>query len=95
MDSDFSRMPSVQLPRPSRVGLVAGIVILLILAIVFFGLKRLPAVVRSARVGAKEFKDSSAGVSGLSSVVPAEPAPLPPVRGAAPPAAHGKTPEVD
>jgi Sec-independent protein translocase protein TatA len=57
---------------------VSGVVILLVLAILFFGLKRLPAVIRSARVGAKEFKDSSAGVSGLSSRVPAEPAPLPP-----------------
>ncbi len=74
---------------------VSGIVILLILAIVFFGLKRLPAVVRSARVGAKEFKDSSAGVSGLSSVVPAEPAPLPPVRVAASPPARGNAPDVD
>jgi hypothetical protein len=74
---------------------VSGIVILLILAIVFFGLKRLPAVIRSARVGAKEFKDSSAGVSGLSSVVPAEPAPLPPVRVVPAPAARENAPEVD
>jgi hypothetical protein len=51
---------------------------LLVLAILFFGVKRLPAVIRSARVGAKEFKDSSAGVGGLSSRVPAEPVPLPP-----------------
>jgi hypothetical protein len=57
---------------------ISGIVLLLVLAILFFGVKRLPSVVRSARVGAKEFKDSAAGVSGLASTVPAEPAPLPP-----------------
>ena len=57
---------------------ISGVVILVLLAIVFFGVKRLPAVARSARIGAKEFKDSSHGVSGLSSTVPAEPAPLPP-----------------
>ena len=57
---------------------ISGVAILVVLAILFFGLKRLPAVVRSARIGAKEFKDSSRGVNGLSSTVPAEPAPLPP-----------------
>ncbi|MGZ3472670.1 MAG: Sec-independent protein translocase subunit TatA/TatB [Isosphaeraceae bacterium] len=57
---------------------ISGVVILLVLALLFFGAKRLPALARSARVGAKEFKDSASGVSGLSSTVPAEPAPLPP-----------------
>ena len=57
---------------------ISGIVLLLVLAILFFGLKRLPAVARSARVGAHEFKDSVKGVDGLSSTVPPEPAPLPP-----------------
>jgi Sec-independent protein translocase protein TatA len=57
---------------------VSGVVLLLVLAILFFGVKRLPAVARSARIGAKEFKDSATGVSGISSTVPAEPAPLPP-----------------
>lgn len=57
---------------------ISGVVLLVVLAFLFFGVKRLPALARSARVGAKEFKDASAGVSGLSSVVPSEPAPLPP-----------------
>lgn len=61
----------------SFIGL-SGLGILLVLALVLFGAKRLPLLVRSARVGAKELKDSASGVSGLGSTVPSESAPLPP-----------------
>jgi Sec-independent protein translocase protein TatA len=71
---------------------VSGVVLLVVLALLFFGVKRLPGLVRSGRVGAKEFKDSAAGVSGLSSEVPPEPAPLPPVP---PPAPVPDVPEAD
>lgn len=59
---------------------VSGVVILVVLAILFFGVKRLPAVIRAGRIGAKEFKDASAGVSGHASGRPGVPAPpTPPV----------------
>ncbi len=72
---------------------ISGVVLLLVLAILFFGLKRLPAVARGARIGAKELKDSATGVDGLSSTVPAEPAPLPPVTAPVPPPAPNQKPD--
>ena len=51
MDSDFSRMPPVQLPRPSRVVFVVGAVILFILFLTAGPFRTVPA----GNVGVKDF----------------------------------------
>ena len=69
MDADFSRMPTVQLPRPSRVGLVVGAVILVILFLMAGPFRTVPA----GNVGVKDFfgsVSSSTLSPGIGIVVP-------------------------
>jgi sec-independent protein translocase protein TatA len=63
------------------------IVLLLVLALLLFGAKRLPEIGRSLGTGMREFKDSVSGFgSGVSSGMSAEqPAPPPPVPAPLPP----------
>jgi sec-independent protein translocase protein TatA len=63
------------------------IVLLLVLALLLFGAKRLPEIGRSLGSGMREFKDSVSGFSsGVSSELRAEqPAPPPPVPAPLPP----------
>jgi sec-independent protein translocase protein TatA len=63
------------------------IVLLLVLALLLFGAKRLPEIGRSLGSGMREFKDSISGFSsGVSSEMHAEqPAPPPPVPAPLPP----------
>jgi sec-independent protein translocase protein TatA len=67
------------------------IVLLLVLALLLFGAKRLPEIGRSLGTGMREFKDSVSGFgSGVSSGISAEePAPPPPVPAPLPPPVPG------
>jgi sec-independent protein translocase protein TatA len=62
------------------------IVLLLVLALLLFGAKRLPEIGRSLGHGMREFKDSVSGHDGLSSAMSFEqPEPPPPVPAPLPP----------
>jgi sec-independent protein translocase protein TatA len=53
---------------------ISGLIVILIVALLVFGPRRLPEIGRSLGKGMREFKDSISGNSGEKSELPAPPA---------------------